>query len=123
MAQELSSLGGVVLLAFYLYLLVRWQYVRRPMWYLVGVASQVAFGILCGIFVAANLPRVALMFAILDSSIAFAAIVLACYGAELPVKLTASLNQMGMSSQATAAAAAPSQPAPPPSTGNPSTPS
>jgi hypothetical protein len=90
------ALPGVVLLVFYLYLLARWQHVRRPAMYLIGVAVQVIFGLLVGIFLAVGLPGVAMIFGVIDFTLSLAAVVGACYGAELPSRLASTLNHISM---------------------------
>jgi hypothetical protein len=100
---------NVVVLIFYLYLLARWQNVRRPLVYLLGACGIAAFDLLTGIFILSALPRVAGFFAMMGTVIGFLAAVGACYGSELPVKIASTLNQATSVVQG----ASPAQPAPP----------
>jgi len=79
--------GGVVvvLMVFYLYLLVRWQYVRRPLCYLLGMAgwAVVFLGWLLG---AASAPDVVMrLLSVIGAFVVFTCAVGACFGARLPV--------------------------------------
>ena len=76
----------VILLVFYLYLLVRWQYVKRPLLFLLGSAG-VLFALVGGFFNFEATVSVLKIFHTIGSIVAFAAGVGACYGAALPVNL------------------------------------
>jgi hypothetical protein len=78
-----------ILLVFYLYMLTRFKYVRRPMFYLwgaVAVAAGMAVGALLGPWVEPG----DVLYDVLQSVggvagvVAFACMVLACYGGQLP---------------------------------------
>ena len=74
----------VILLVFYLYLLARWQYVKRPFFFLIGAAG-ILFA-MCGAFF--TLGRATLVvsqiFQIIGTLVAFVGAVAACFGAKLP---------------------------------------
>ncbi len=76
---------GAILLVFYLYLLVRPQYVRRQFPFLIGAGAIVLNLLLIGILVAAGANRTVIgIFAILLNTIALLGGLLACYGGTLP---------------------------------------
>ncbi len=77
---------NAVLLVFYLYLLVRWQHVKRPYMYLVGVGGLcvVFFGWLLGA-ASTSLWTTMRILNVLGSLTAFKSAVGACYSAKLPV--------------------------------------
>jgi hypothetical protein len=83
----------VVLLVFYLYLLVRWQYVRLPMFYLIGVAGFV-FAMIGGFIPNATVVSI---FSTIGMIVAFVGAVGACFGAKLPLNLPTSLTGSGTS--------------------------
>ena len=92
----MEGLGtGLAVVVFYLYLLARWQHVRRPMIYLLGAAVVVVFGLLYAVFAVCGLPSVAMLFHAIGTFVAFAGAVGACYGAQLPMKLPGSLDATG----------------------------
>ena len=103
----MSSAPAMILLVFYVYLLARWQHVKRPSLYLIGVLGLL-FGMLGGFFgmgqTGATLARI---FGTIGCMVAFAAAVGACFGAELPVQITSKLG--GMSSLGTTPPAATTQ--------------
>ena len=77
----------IVLLIFYVYLLARWQYVKRPLFYLVGVAGLV-FGMISMFLGSGEYAGVvARFFTAFGVIVAFLAAVGACYGAQLPIKI------------------------------------
>jgi len=82
-----------LLLIFYLFLLARWQFVKRPLLYLLGAAGMV-FGLIAGFFGSGeNAAVVARIFVAISNIVAFVAAVGACFGGELPVKLPGGLTQ------------------------------
>ena len=90
-----TNVSEVILLVFYVYLLARWQYVRRPMFYLLGVAGLL-FGMLGGFFGTSETgAALARIFGTVGTMVAFAAVVGACFGAQLPVNLPSSLTGSG----------------------------
>ena len=78
---DLTTAVTAILLVFYLYLLVRWQHVKRPWLYLCGAAG-IALALFGRFFGAGTVMRI---FNTLGVLIAFAGAVGASYGAELPV--------------------------------------
>ncbi|MCK4601219.1 MAG: hypothetical protein KAU28_02055 [Phycisphaerae bacterium] len=77
----------VILLVFYLYLLARWQYVRRPWLYLLGSAGLV-FALIGSIFVVGSkggYPVVTNIFQVIGAVIALKGAIGACCGAKLPI--------------------------------------
>ncbi len=84
---------GVILMIFYVYLLARWQHVKRPLFYLLGAAGLV-FGMLGGFFGHSETgAAVARIFGTIGVIVAFVSAVGACYGSELPVKIASPLMQ------------------------------
>ena len=82
------TLAGI-LLVFYLYLLVRWQHVRRPTFYLIGAGGLglVFLGQFI-LFAGGTVKVVAILARIVDLAGVLAALagaVGACYGAKLPI--------------------------------------
>ena len=75
-----------VLVAYYLFLAVRWDLVRRQLPYLVGVCA-VGVVMLSGLFAfAGNGGRdVSVVFSVLAIIVAFGAGIAACCGAKLPI--------------------------------------
>ena len=87
------GLASSILLVFYLYLLARWERVKRPMLYLLGAAG-LAFGMAGGFFlVSGSTITVARVFGVIGTLVAFAGVVGACFGGELPVKLPGDLGK------------------------------
>ena len=83
-----------ILIAFYLYLLVRPQHVKRPPIYLVGLCVLVV-AIASQYFLLARRPgNAGPCLEITASLVAFVAAVLACYAGPLPFSLPAGLNQV-----------------------------
>lgn len=78
---DVTTTVTAILLVFYLYLLARWQYVKRPWMYLLGAAG-IALAILGGFFGAGTATRIV---DTLGALIAFTGVVGACYGGKLPV--------------------------------------
>jgi hypothetical protein len=79
----------VILLIFYLYLLVRWQHVKRPLMVLVGAAGLL-FAMVGRFFLIghANWGTVVMqVFDCIALVIAFVGAVGACYGAKLPMNV------------------------------------
>jgi len=80
---------SLVLLVFCLYLLVRWEKVKRPLFFLVG-AGGLAIVLLSAIFAVnrSNAMRiVTVIFTWLGTIIAFVGLLAACYGGALPVQI------------------------------------
>ena len=78
----------IVLLVFYLYLLVRWQHVRRVLCYLVGAASLIASLLVVGILAAVQKDGAQMAAGIIASIlnvVTFAAAIGACFGGSLPL--------------------------------------
>ena len=97
----------LVLLVFYLYLLVRWQHVRRPMCFLLGTLGLL-FAMAGAFFtLGQSTMKVAIIFQIIGGLVAFVCAVGACYGAELPIQISSKLG--GMSSAGTTPPAATTQ--------------
>ncbi len=91
--EAVASLSGTIMLIFYLYLLARWQYVKRPILFLLGAAGLV-FGMIGGFFGSGETgATVARIFGVIGVIVAFVAAVGACFGGELPVKLPGGLTQ------------------------------
>jgi len=81
----MSDMTLGVLVAFYLFLAVRWDLVRRPLPYLVGVCA-VGVLILSGLFTLAPGGRyVAVVFTVLAGLTAFGAGIATCCKAKLPI--------------------------------------
>ena len=85
---------GSILLVFYLYLLVRGEHVKRPMLFLIGCAGLLLalLGEFFGLGSSRDMQNVARVFTILGSLVAFIGAIGACYGGELPIKLSGSLD-------------------------------
>jgi len=82
-----------LLFMFYLVCLLRWNLVKRPLFYLLGVAGLL-FGLIAGFFGnGENAAVVARIFVAISNIVAFAAAVGACFGGELPMKLPGNLGQ------------------------------
>ena len=84
----------VVVLVFYLYLLARWQYVKRPLLYLLGAAG-IVFGMCGGFFMfadSAGVKTVGGVFMVIGTIVAFVGAIGACFGGELPVKMPGHLG-------------------------------
>lgn len=74
----------VILLVFHLYLLARWQYVKRPFFFLIG-AVGLLFAYVGSFFgLAGATMKVMIIFQIIGTLVAFVGAVAACYGAKLP---------------------------------------
>ena len=82
----MSDMALGVLVAFYLFLAVRWDLVRRPVPYLVG-ACAVGVAILSGLFVFAGGggAKVAGVLSVLAGLTAFGAGIATCCKAKLPI--------------------------------------
>ena len=81
-----------ILVAFYLYLLVRPQHVKRTGVFWIGICA-VLVGILAQFFgMGRKTVEVATVLEILTSLVAFAAAVLACYTGRLPITLSSGLD-------------------------------
>jgi len=76
---DLTTAVTAILLVFYLYLLARWQHVKRPWMYLVG-AVGIALAVFARFFGAGTAMRI---LNTLGALIAFKAAVGACYGGKL----------------------------------------
>ena len=80
------ALPTVVLLVFYLYLLVRWERVRRPSMFLIGALALTA-GFVGRFFAIGHNTKLQIVLQVLDCIAAigaFACAVAACCGAALP---------------------------------------
>ena len=108
MGEWMSSFGVGIMMVFYLYLLARWQHVRRPFLYLLGSAGLLVG--MMGSFFSRFLPAFAQIVGTIGVMVSFAAAVGACYGAELPINLPAEF---------TGAAQPPPQASQPPASTNP----
>ena len=85
----------IVLLVFYLYLLVRWERVNRPMCFLVGTAGLLLI-LACAFFGLGSGKVVTALggvFSTIGLLVAFVGAVGACFGGELPVKLPGDLDK------------------------------
>jgi len=81
----MSDMTLAVLVAFYLFLAVRWDLVRRPIPYLVG-AGGVGVAILAGVFALDLGARgVFVVFTVLGQLTAFGAGLATCCAAKLPI--------------------------------------
>ena len=81
----MSNMTLGVLVAFYLFLAVRWDLVRRPLPYLVG-ACAVGVVILSGLFgLARDGGTVGIVFSVLALLTAFGAGIATCCAAKLPI--------------------------------------
>jgi len=77
-----------VMIIFYFYLLARWQYVKRPFFYLIGALGLV-FAFCGGFFVlsptaGSGLQIVNRIFMLVGMLVSFVGAVTACFGAKLP---------------------------------------
>ncbi|HOD83225.1 MAG TPA: hypothetical protein PKG77_17555 [Phycisphaerae bacterium] len=73
-----------VIVIFYLYLLARWQYVKRPFFYLIGAAG-ILFAMAGDFFGLGQATiKVRMIFQIIGQLVAFVGVVAACFGAKLP---------------------------------------
>ena len=85
----MSISPSVVLLVFCLYLLVRWEKVKRPLFFLIG-AGGIAIVLLSTIFAVGDNRAVHTIMAVftwLGTIIAFVGLGTACYGGKLPVEI------------------------------------
>jgi len=83
----MNSMTIAVLVAFYLFLAVRWDLVRRILPFLVGIGA-VAFVMLSRVFGLGSIGgmnSVVIVFQVLGSITAFAAGIATCCGMELPI--------------------------------------
>ena len=85
------ELGGrvdviTVLMVFYLFLMVRWQYVKRPLFFLVGAAG-IALILAAQFFAWPKTMAVVKIFNAIGTLVAFAGAAIACFGAKLPVNI------------------------------------
>ncbi len=106
------GMATAVLMAFFFFLLIKWNYVRRPFFYLIGVAGLAGMMLFDGIFGSINRTWAMTINGIvtmLCQLVAFAAALIACYGAELPVKVPGD-KPKGESKPAQAAQQAPPPP-------------
>ena len=88
--------ASILLLVFYLYLLVRWQYVKRPSLFLLGSVGILATFV--GYFFSlggSGATYVTYVLGYIGAIVAFAGAVGACYGATLPVRLPDNLGGSG----------------------------
>ncbi len=77
----------IILLVFYLYLLARWERVKRPLCFLFGAAGLL-FWLLGQFFgLGGATLKVAEIFRIIGVLVAFVGVVGACFGGDLPVKI------------------------------------
>lgn len=91
---NLGLSATAILLVFYLYLLVRWHYVRRPMLYLIGAAG-VLFAMLGGFCAVSSVTAgVSWIFSTIGGMAAFVCAIGTCYGEKLPVNLPAGLDEV-----------------------------
>lgn len=83
----LSSLVTAVIVAFYFVLAVRWQLVRRPMLYLIGVGGVLLMMIALFFGLGSSLAaaKVMMVLQIIGLIVAFKCAVCACYGGKLPI--------------------------------------
>jgi hypothetical protein len=89
-AAQLSISAAEILLVFYLVLLVKWTFVRRPIFYLFGAMALGLWMLLgLGSLVSDALwwHKLLAVFQRLLTLAVFLAGVIACYGADLPVKI------------------------------------
>ncbi|MHC4562566.1 MAG: hypothetical protein ACYS8X_07325 [Planctomycetota bacterium] len=91
MANLGFSMGAsAILLVFYLYLLVRWDHVRRPVCFLIGAAGLL-FALFGHFFAIAGYNSgaavVTRLFDVIGAMVAFVFAVAACYGAKLPLEI------------------------------------
>jgi len=74
----------VILVIFYLYLLTKWSAVKRPLFYLIGTAALLLGFV--GLFFEFNKTLAVMKVLTAVAALAsFAAVIVACYGAKLPV--------------------------------------
>jgi hypothetical protein len=78
----------ILLFAFYLFVLLQWKYVKRPMFYFIGIAALL-FAMFGGLFpiISGKVRIVGDIFAWIGNLVALAAAVGACCGADLPIKV------------------------------------
>ena len=93
---------NIEFLVFYLYLLVRWQHVRRKLCYLVGAASLLASLLVVGILTSVDGRGAGIAAGVIISIlnvVTFGSAIAACYGGALPLvdkldeKATAAMEQ------------------------------
>lgn len=90
MNASMTSLTMVVLVVFYLMLLTRWKYVRRPQCYLLGCAAIILNFFVVGIFSLFSGRWAMVLTGLLSMAltiVAFGCAVFACYQAKLPIKI------------------------------------
>jgi len=90
MGALVASVTMIVLVIFYLVLLVRWQHVRRPQFFLLGCGAIILNMLLVGIFSQFSGRWAMVLTSLLTMAltvIAFGCAVLTCYQAELPIEL------------------------------------
>ena len=75
-----------LLLLFYLFLLIKWSLVKRPMLYLVG-ALGIALHFAGGFLLAGEGKTACLIFETIGLLVAFLCAVGACFGGDLPMQL------------------------------------
>lgn len=101
------ALAPAILLVFYLYLVVRWQHVKRPFFFCIGVISVVALLFFTGFFgwTGARWSRVLeSVVGTLAAILAFGCAMAACWGESLPMGLEKSKSQASASTAQTPAA-------------------
>ncbi|MFW6066139.1 MAG: hypothetical protein ACOC9S_04905 [Planctomycetota bacterium] len=84
------ALAPAILLAFYLYLVVRWQHVKRPFFFCLGVVGVIAMLFFTGFFdwTGARWSRVLeSIVGTLAAIMAFGCAMAACWGESLPMGL------------------------------------
>ena len=94
------SLSIAVLLVFYLYLLVRFQNVKRPGLFLIGVAGLALVFVANFFLVHHSVAVVALILTALGALVAFVGAVGACFGGQLPGQLAKMADDLDKSGQA-----------------------
>jgi hypothetical protein len=106
------SLVPAILLVFYLYLVVRWQHVKRPMFFCLGVLAMVGLLFFAGFFgwTAARWANVLRsIVGTLTAIVAFGCALAACWGEKLPMGLDKTTGTQTSSMPQTPAPATPSE--------------
>ena len=102
MSNFFNMMAAMILLVFYLYLLVRPQYVKRNSFFLIGAIALLVAMLLVGILSVFHTRATAVLagiFGTILNIVAFGSAIAACYGGVLPGvqrasdEITSALNQ------------------------------
>ncbi len=98
--MEMLGMPLAILLVFYLYLLVRFQHVKRPGLFLIGVAGLALAFVSNFFLVHHSVAVVAHVLFSVSALVAFVGAVGACFGGELPGQLAKMADDLDKSGQA-----------------------